>query len=85
MTGHPERRAAAMTPGWTTPRGPLGPSGVKATSNPERIFRRISRRPAAPPRVVLPLAVANPKRFMVRLMISPSRCSLMRIAIRRPG
>lgn len=85
MMGAPDRRAAVMTPGCTTWRGPRGPSGVKAASNPDRIRRTISRSPADPPRVLLPRAVEKPKRAMVRLMNSPSRCSLMRMAIRRPG
>jgi len=85
MMGAPERRAAVMTPGCATLPGPRGPSGVNAASHPERILRTISFSPVAPPRVVLPRAVWKPKRFMVRLMNSPSRCSLIRTAILRPG
>ena len=77
--GTPLRRAAAITPGCTVSRGPRGPSGVMAASLPCFKAFKISRKPMAPFRVELPRAVVNPNLSMVRLMYSPSRCSLMRM------
>ena len=49
--GAPVTWAAATTPGFTTPAGPRGPSGVTAISPPRRKISSILRKAPAPPRV----------------------------------
>ena len=71
--GLPVFLASASGPGFTSYRGPRGPSTVNAIGNPRRMYLIASTSAFTPPRLDDPRIVPNPNRFRKRAMYSPSR------------
>src|SRR4051794_35379847 len=84
ITGTPLRCAMMATPGANDFAGPRGPSGVIARSLPSFAARAKANNARAAPRDVEPRTVRYPRLVAMRAMISPSECSLMRIATPDP-
>ncbi len=80
----PVKRAAWITPDCTRCRGPRGPSGVKARSNPWRNRFTMARRAMLPPVEFDPRVMLNPNDSIARLMNSPSWCRLIMMETRFP-